>query len=123
MTTADRTVAEMNRYSMLLPARGVSTPLLSHTWIVTLTTTAASVSKPDIICWGRARLRRSCHGFRSYNRRIVTKALRVVAIVSAVAVAPLVAQQNAPQLVTVRHATGQGVAPVYEGFDVNPDGS
>src|SRR5262245_30007218 len=54
---------------------------------------------------------------------MVTKALRVVAIVSAVAVAPLVAQQGAPQLVTVRHATGQGVAPVYEGFDIDPDGS
>src|SRR5262245_44946278 len=54
---------------------------------------------------------------------MVTKAFRVVAIVSAVAVAPLVAQQGAPQLVTVRHATGQGVAPVYEGFDINPDGS
>src|SRR5689334_23518130 len=27
------------------------------------------------------------------------------------------------QLVTVRHASGQGVAPVYEGFDVNADGS
>ena len=54
---------------------------------------------------------------------MVTKALRVAAIVSAVAVAPLVAQQSAPQLVTVRHATGQGVAPVYEGFDINPDGS
>ena len=53
---------------------------------------------------------------------MVTKALRVAAIVSAVAVAPLVAQQSAPQLVTVRHATGQGVAPVYEGFDINPDG-
>ena len=54
---------------------------------------------------------------------MVTKALRVVAIVSAVAVAPLVAQQSASQLVTVRHASGQGVAPVYEGFDINPDGS
>src|SRR6476646_8742490 len=54
---------------------------------------------------------------------MVTKALRVAAIVSAVAVAPLGAQQSAPQLVTVRHATGQGVAPVYEGFDINPDGS
>src|SRR5262245_63302378 len=118
MTTADRTVAEMNRYSMLLTAMGVSTPLLNHTWIVTLTTTATSVSRPDIICWGAARLRRSCHGFRSYNRRMVTKALRVVASLSAVAVAPLVAQQSAPQLVTVRHATGEGVAPVYEGFDI-----
>jgi hypothetical protein len=33
------------------------------------------------------------------------------------------AQQTAAQLVTVRHASGQGVAPVYEGFDINPDGS
>ena len=35
----------------------------------------------------------------------------------------MLAQSGAPQLVTVRHASGQGVAPVYEGFDVNPDGS
>jgi hypothetical protein len=27
------------------------------------------------------------------------------------------------QLVQLRHWSGQGVAPVYEGFDVNPDGS
>ena len=27
------------------------------------------------------------------------------------------------QLVQIRHWTGQGVAPVYEGFDVNPDGT
>jgi hypothetical protein len=31
--------------------------------------------------------------------------------------------QNASQLVNLRHWSGQGVAPVYEGFDVNPDGS
>ena len=49
----------------------------------------------------------------------------------------LLAQQPAPsepknggrvegtvsQLVNLRHASGQGVAPVYEGFDINPDGS
>ena len=28
-----------------------------------------------------------------------------------------------PQLVNVRHWTGQGVAPVFEGYDTNPDGS
>jgi hypothetical protein len=28
-----------------------------------------------------------------------------------------------PQLVQLRHWSGQGVAPVYEGYDVNPDGS
>src|SRR5271169_1364812 len=27
------------------------------------------------------------------------------------------------QLVQLRHWSGQGVAPVYEGYDVNPDGS
>ncbi len=54
---------------------------------------------------------------------MVSKALRMVVIVGAVAATPLVAQHGAPQLVTVRHATGQGVAPVYEGFDINPDGS
>jgi len=31
--------------------------------------------------------------------------------------------QNASQLVNLRHWSGQAVAPVYEGFDVNPDGS
>ena len=54
---------------------------------------------------------------------MVSKALRMVVIVGAVAATPLVAQHGAQQLVTVRHATGQGVAPVYEGFDINPDGS
>src|SRR5207244_4432309 len=54
---------------------------------------------------------------------MVTKALLLFVAVGSVAAAPLVAQQTAPQLVTVRHATGQGVAPVYEGFDINPDGS
>src|SRR5258708_38708743 len=49
--------------------------------------------------------------------------LRLVVIVGAIAAAPLLAQQTASQLVTVRHASGQGVAPVYEGFDLNPDGS
>jgi hypothetical protein len=33
------------------------------------------------------------------------------------------AQTSPAQLVTVRHAGGQGVAPVYEGFDINADGS
>src|SRR5436190_2984199 len=32
-------------------------------------------------------------------------------------------QPASGQLVKVRHSSGQGVAPVYEGFDVNPDGS
>jgi hypothetical protein len=31
--------------------------------------------------------------------------------------------QNASQLVNLRHWSGQAVAPVYEGFDINPDGS
>src|SRR5712664_2945804 len=31
--------------------------------------------------------------------------------------------QSASQLVNLHHWTGQGVAPVYEGFDINPDGS
>src|SRR6476620_4043982 len=31
--------------------------------------------------------------------------------------------QNASQLVNLRHWSGQVVAPVYEGFDVNADGS
>src|SRR5882724_1450979 len=54
---------------------------------------------------------------------MVTKALRMFVIVGAVAASPLVAQHGAQQLVTVRHGSGQAVAPVYEGFDINPDGS
>jgi len=30
---------------------------------------------------------------------------------------------TASQLVNLRHWSGQGVAPVYEGFDINADGS
>jgi hypothetical protein len=44
-------------------------------------------------------------------------------IVGLTIAATVSAQTPASQLVTVRHASGQGVAPVYEGFDVNPDGS
>jgi hypothetical protein len=50
-------------------------------------------------------------------------ALRHSAILAVVATLPVFAQSSPPQLVTVRHASGQSVAPVYEGFDVNPDGS
>jgi hypothetical protein len=32
-------------------------------------------------------------------------------------------QSSVSELMRVRHASGQTVAPVYEGFDVNPDGS
>ncbi len=48
----------------------------------------------------------------------------LVAVVALTFTSALPAAQTAPsQLVTLRHATGQGVAPVYEGFDVNADGS
>src|SRR3954469_4337625 len=50
-----------------------------------------------------------------------TAAALLVAVTLTIA---LPSAQTAPaQLVTVRHASGQGVAPVYEGFDVNADGS
>src|SRR4029450_2325995 len=45
------------------------------------------------------------------------------AIFGTVATIPLLAQSGSSQLVTVRHASGQSVAPVYEAFDVNEDGS
>src|SRR5262249_28525278 len=31
--------------------------------------------------------------------------------------------QTSSQLANLRHWSGQGIAPVYEGFDINPDGS
>jgi mono/diheme cytochrome c family protein len=53
---------------------------------------------------------------------MVSKAFRLAVLLSAIATSPLLAQPTL-QLVTVRHASGQGVSPVYEGFDVNADGS
>lgn len=44
-------------------------------------------------------------------------------ITFAVAAAALICQPSNSQLVELRHWTGQGVAPVYEGYDTNPDGS
>lgn len=46
-----------------------------------------------------------------------------VIVASAALLQPVWSQQSASQLVNLRHWTGQGVAPVYEGFDVNPDGT
>jgi hypothetical protein len=54
---------------------------------------------------------------------MVTKTLRLSAILGALATVPILAQTPMSQLVTVRHASGQSVAPVYEGFDLNADGS
>jgi hypothetical protein len=49
----------------------------------------------------------------------VSKALRVCVIAGAL----LALGIARAQLVQLRHWSGQGVAPVFEGFDVNPDGS
>jgi hypothetical protein len=53
----------------------------------------------------------------------MSNAFRLSAFFAALATLPLFAQSGPSQLVGLRHASGQGVAPVYEGFDVNPDGS
>jgi hypothetical protein len=44
-------------------------------------------------------------------------------LVAALAMTVSLGAQNASQLVNLRHWSGQAVAPVYEGFDVNADGS
>src|SRR4051794_18340118 len=54
---------------------------------------------------------------------MASNTLRLALLLIAIAAAPLVAQQNASQLANLRHWSGQGVAPVYEGFDLNDDGS
>jgi hypothetical protein len=54
---------------------------------------------------------------------MVSKTLRLSAIIGALATVPVLAQTTMSQLVTVRHASGQSVSPVYEGFDLNADGS
>jgi hypothetical protein len=45
------------------------------------------------------------------------------ALVAALVMTASLGAQNASQLVNLRHWSGQAVAPVYEGFDINPDGS
>jgi hypothetical protein len=51
-------------------------------------------------------------------------AARWMVVLGAVLLAPpLLAQHTASQLANLRHWSGQGVAPVYEGFDINADGS
>src|SRR5262245_18950721 len=52
-----------------------------------------------------------------------SQALRLSAILSIAATLPALAQSGAAGLMIVRHASGQAVAPVYEGFDINADGS
>src|SRR3954466_14095738 len=44
-------------------------------------------------------------------------------LLAALAMTVSLGAQNASQLVNLRHWSGQAVAPVYEGFDINPDGS
>ena len=46
-----------------------------------------------------------------------------IAWIAAFAMTASLGAQNASQLVNLRHWSGQGVAPVYEGFDINQDGS
>src|SRR5438093_1950873 len=51
------------------------------------------------------------------------KPFRLALALVTLAALPLFAQTTASQLVNLRHWSGQGVAPVYEGFDINPDGT
>src|ERR1044071_117262 len=51
------------------------------------------------------------------------KALRFAVAFAIVWTLPAIAQQPTAQLVNLRHWSGQGVSPVYEGFDINADGS
>jgi hypothetical protein len=53
----------------------------------------------------------------------MARTARLAALMAALSTLPVFAQTTPSQLVNLRHWTGQGVAPVYEGFDINPDGS
>src|SRR5262245_1652486 len=50
-------------------------------------------------------------------------ACRLLALAAFSIGVPLFAQTRASDLTNLRHWTGQGVSPVYEGFDINPDGT
>ena len=54
---------------------------------------------------------------------MIRSVFRLTLLLATAASVTLLAQSSASQLATLRHASGQGVAPVYEGFDINPDGS
>ena len=51
------------------------------------------------------------------------KAVRFAALFTTLAGVSAFAQSSVSHMMQVRHWTGQSVAPVYEGFDVNADGS
>ncbi|HYM25397.1 MAG TPA: hypothetical protein VEU08_19400, partial [Vicinamibacterales bacterium] len=54
------------------------------------------------------------------------KSIRLSVVLAAMSTVALLAQSPSPtvsQLMQSRHWSGQGVAPVYEGFDINADGS
>jgi len=56
----------------------------------------------------------------------MTKSLRLSVVLAAISALPLLAQSQSPtvsQMMQTKHWTGQGVSPVYEGFDINADGS
>jgi hypothetical protein len=55
--------------------------------------------------------------------RWIATLIALVALASISTGLRLAAQSAASQLANLRHWSGQGVAPVYEGFDLNPDGS
>lgn len=57
----------------------------------------------------------------TYNRRVIRRRQPFRLALSVLVL--LVAAGAIAQQVQLRHWSGQGVAPVYEGFDVNPDGS
>src|SRR3954465_15335221 len=54
---------------------------------------------------------------------MISRAFRLAVLLCAIATSPLLAQQTSSQRANRRRWSGQGVAPVYEGFDINPDGS
>jgi len=49
--------------------------------------------------------------------------LRILAAFGAVGIIRLCTEPAGAQVVQLRHWSGEGVAPVYEGYDSNPDGS
>jgi hypothetical protein len=58
------------------------------------------------------------------NKRLRCCFLGILPIIGCLLLLPVAQSQPATnQLVQIRHSSGQGVAPVYEGYDTNPDGS
>src|SRR4051812_39990642 len=72
---------------------------------------------------GYGKERGDCRCDREGDGARIASMKSAASLLVALAMTASLGAQNASQLVNLRHWSGQAVAPVYEGFDINPYGS